>query len=73
MSVWENSEYKNWIKQGCPINIEVTQLNLCGHKLKILSNNLHNLPNLKKLDISYNQLTDLPITICKLVTKYYSK
>ncbi len=55
---WKIKEYKQWIKDGQPINLLVTKLTISKSNIKSL-NGIENLVNLTRLDCNCNQLTSL--------------
>ena len=56
--MWTSKEYNEWIQKGCPINLNVTKLNISFSNIKSL-NGIENLHNLTTLNCSNNQLISL--------------
>ena len=55
---WRITEYNQWIKDGQPINLLVTNLDISNSNINSL-NGIENLVNLTILKCSENQLTSL--------------
>ena len=55
---WKKKEYDNWILSGRPVNKNVTHLGISFTNIKGPIQ-LNNLPNLQKLNCSYNQITNI--------------
>ena len=55
---WAIKEYNLWIKDGQPINLLVTKINISNSNINSL-NGIENLVNLTILNCDSNQLTSL--------------
>ena len=66
MATWKLTEYIAWIMNDCPVNDTIIELDLQYQDLLIISPDIVNLPNLRKLSLSNNQLTTIPDVIWNL-------
>jgi hypothetical protein len=68
--IWKNTQYRNWINKGSPLNDKVTKLELDGENeatdVTDLTEQITNLPNLTTIKIINSGLEALPNNIGQL-------
>lgn len=65
-SYWTSKDYISWVENGCLVNTDVLELDISFSKIGALTPLIGNLPNLRLLNISRNNLMILPESIWTL-------